>query len=122
MRYVADPAADEAVALIVGPWQTMSPDAPADALRAAHGQAWRRLTQATRLLEQLGDNASLADWSPQVDDRIDSDVARIVESYVREQQALPAWAKPELLERAEALFMDHGPLSCILLFCASLPE
>jgi hypothetical protein len=28
----------------------------------------------------------------------------------------------ETLQQAEALFMDHGPLSCILLFCASLPE
>ena len=122
MQYCADPAADDVVARIVGDWSVLAPDASAQAVRSAHGKAWGRLAQATRLLEQLGDNGSLATWSPPADAGVDGDVAAIVQDYVRTQQALPSWARRETLRQAEALFMDHGPLSCILLFCASLPE
>jgi hypothetical protein len=122
MQYRADPAADDVVARIVGDWSVLAPDASAQDLRSAHGKAWSRLAQATRLLEQLGDNGSLATWSPRADAGVDSDIAAVVQDYVRAQQVLPSWARRETLRQAEALFMDHGPLSCILLFCASLPE
>ena len=122
MRYRADPPADDTVARIVGDWQTLPHDADADTLRAAHGASWKRLTQATRLLDQLGDNRSLATWTPRPDADTDADIPAIVQDYVRTQQTLPSWAKRHKLQQAEALFMDHGPLSCILLFCASLPE
>ena len=35
---------------------------------------------------------------------------------------LPEWLDPAKVERAEQLFIDDGALSCVLLFCASLPE
>ena len=122
MRWLADPAADAVVARIAGDWPVLAPDADGLALRAAHGAAWRRLSQATRLLDQLGDNGSLATWCARPDAGTDADVAAIVQDYVRTHQALPSWADRTTLRQAEALFMDHGPLSCILLFCASLPE
>jgi hypothetical protein len=122
MQYLADPPADDTVARIVGDWRVLGADAGAHDLRAAHEAQWLRLAQATSLLEQLGDNGSLEDWSPHPQPGIDGVIVRAVEDYVRANQALPAWARPDQLQRAETLFMDYGPLSCILLFCASLPE
>ena len=121
MQFRADPPADDAVARIVGDWSVLPAQAGADALRAAHQAQWQRLAEATRLLEQLGNNGSLASWSPQANG-IDASIVRAVQDYVQANQALPAWADQAKLQRAEALFMDYGPLSCILLFCASLPE
>lgn len=122
MRLQADPPADDAVNRIVGTWQVLPPDSDATALRAAHGAAWKRLAQATRLLDQLGDNGSLAHWTADPGPDGDAGLAAIVQDYVRSQQALPPWADRARLEQAERLFMDQGPLSCILLFCSSLPE
>ena len=121
MQFLADPAADDAVARIVGDWSVLPAQASADALRAAHLAQWQRLAEATRLLEQLGNNGSLASWAPQANG-IDAGIVRAVQDFVQANQALPAWADATKLQRAEALFMDYGPLSCILLFCASLPE
>lgn len=121
LERVADPAADETVARIVGTWDALPSDTDAQTLRTTHGEQWKRLAQATALLNNLGPNGSLANWQAQAPD-VDPDVAQAVQDYVRAQQALPAWADIAKLQRAETLFIDHGPLSCILLFCASLPE
>ncbi len=125
MQVTADPPADRTVARIVGAWKVLPPGATAQELHHAHQAQWDRLQQATALLQQLGDNASLAHWRAdlsRLDFVPDADMVRAVEDFVHEQQALPEWADPAQLARAEAMFMDHGPLSCILLFCASLPE
>ena len=121
LRHVADTPADDAVAAIVGDWQVMAPDADAQALRDAHGEQWKKLAQATALLNTLGANGTLATWPGQPPE-VEDDVFRAVQGFVHAQQALPGWADTAKLQRAETLFYEYGPLSCILLFCASLPE
>ena len=108
----ADPLADRTVAAIVGPWR--------DA-RQSGAEALGRLANATRLMAQWRSNACLADWQPEADGG-DAALVEILRDYLREGSRLPAWADPARIARAEAVFVQEGPLSCTLLFCASLPE
>jgi len=105
MARVADPPADQAVAVIAGTW-------PANLAR---------LGQATALMGQWRHNGDLAAWTP-ADAATDPALAAALHDYLAQGSSLPAWADAAKVARAEALFMDEGPLSCTLLFCASLPQ
>jgi len=128
MQYVADRPADLAVARIVGPWPILPEDAGAEALRAAHGEQWRRLAAATQLLSQMQDaEAAPGGERPPLASLIGDDpsvpgLGEVLRDFVNEGATLPEWAEPAKIERAERLFIEYGPLSCVLLFCASLPE
>ena len=126
MEHRADQWADDTIAQILGPWPQgdAGPDAP----------QWKRLEAVNLLLGQWTDNATIATWKAQpgtlrgmvggreVEAVVDDTMAQALNRYVAGAQALPAWADAQQIERAEELFMEHGALSCILLFCASLPE
>ncbi|AMO23072.1 hypothetical protein GCM10027034_44910 [Ramlibacter solisilvae] len=112
MARAADPLADRTIAAIVGPW-------PADA--ASPGEAaLARLAQASRLMAGWTTNASLTAWSPAAG--ADPVVVDALRAYLEQGRRLPEWIRPRDVELAEQVFMDYGPLSCTLLFCASLPE
>lgn len=112
MTREADPLADRTVADIIGPWSDAE---------GAMGPGMARLGQATRLMALWTTNASLRTWTAQAA-HADPQVVAALRAYVDQAGQLPAWARPDDVEAAEALFMDYGPLSCTLLFCASLPE
>ena len=112
MTCEADPLADRTVAAIIGPW---CDDA------GAMGPGMARLGQATRLMSDWTTNASLRSWAPEAL-AADADIVAILRAYIDEGSRLPEWARQADLERAEDIFMDYGPLSCVLLFCASLPQ
>ena len=112
MTRAADPLADRTVAAIVGPWS----DA-ADAM----GPGIARLGQATRLMAGWTTNAGLAAWTTGAV-AADPAVVSALQAYLDEGRNLPAWARADEIERAEDVFMEYGPLSCTLLFCASLPQ
>jgi hypothetical protein len=112
MTRAADPPADRAIAAVIGPWSGAD---------GATGPALDRLAQATRLMAGWTTNASLANWAPDAPDAAPEVVAAL-RAYLDECRGLPAWMRPADVERAEDVFMDYGPLSCTLLFCASLPE
>lgn len=113
MQHRADPLADKTIADILGSWPAgdVAVDAP----------QWARIDTVNRLFGQWTDNQSLVGWTAQ-GDGVDADMARALNHYVETAQVLPPWAEAKKIERAEKLFMEHGALSCILLFCASLPE
>jgi hypothetical protein len=113
MQHHADPLADQTIADILGDWP--AGDVTADAPQ------WARIETVNRLFGQWTDNASLVNWAAQ-GDGVDDAMAEALHRYVQTAQVLPPWADAHKIERAEKLFMDHGALSCILLFCASLPE
>ncbi|MBU0890789.1 MAG: DUF2236 domain-containing protein [Gammaproteobacteria bacterium] len=113
MQHHADPLADQTIADILGDWP--AGDVTADAPQ------WARIETVNRLFGQWTDNASLVNWTAQ-GDGVDDAMAEALHRYVQSAQVLPPWADAHKIERAEKLFMDHGALSCILLFCASLPE
>lgn len=117
----ADPVADQAIDQIVGPWQTLSPAAAtlAQTLQV-HAHQWRRLGEVNQVFALWQDNACLQTWAAQ--SKADPEVVRSLQDYVAKAQALPDWIDPVRMARAETLFMEHGPLSCTLLFCSSLPE
>jgi hypothetical protein len=117
VRWRADPLADATVLSIAGPWPELGDNADAATLIAPIVQ---RLQLATRAMAQWTNNAGLAAWRP--DPSLPPDIAAALQDYVRQASALPSWADAALIERAEQLFIDHGVLSCTLLFCASLPE
>ena len=126
MQLHADPLADQAVADLLGPW-------PEDAV-SADVQQWKSLDTVNILLSQWTDNAAIAQWriapgpvhgvvgAKPVEGTVDQRMADALNHYVCTAQVLPPWADTHKIERAEKLFMEHGALSCILLFCASLPE
>jgi hypothetical protein len=113
MQHHADPLADKTIADILGDWPEgdVAVDAP----------QWARIDTVNRLFGQWTDNASLAGWTAQ-GEGVDDAMSKALNHYVQTALALPAWADARKIERAEKLFMEHGALSCILLFCASLPE
>ncbi len=110
----ADPLADATVSRIVGPWpeDTGGPGAPPAA-------GLHRLNQATRSMAQWRFNGELSGWVPS---GVDTDVAAALQDYLARGSALPGWVDAAKVARAEEIFMDEGPLSCTLLFCASLPQ
>lgn len=126
MQHHADPLADQTVAAILGPWPAgdVAVDAP----------QWAQLDTVNLLFSQWTDNATLAQWKAQpgpvradvggqaVEGFVTPAMAQALNAYVQSAQVLPPWADARKIERAEQLFMEHGALSCILLFCASLPE
>lgn len=122
----ADPLADQTVASVLGEWP----------MGAAHESApqWERIQTVNILLDQWVDNASLAWWTAprgavrgivgnrEVEGHVDDAMADALNHYIQTAQTLAPWADAAHIERAEELFMEHGALSCILLFCSSLPE
>lgn len=112
MTLQADPLADHAVAALIGPWSEGG---------AAQGPGARRLAEATRRMAGWTHNGALADAVPD-DAPGDPVVNDALRTYLAAGRQLPDWADAAKVERAEAIFMEQGPLSCTLLFCASLPE
>ena len=116
MRLEADPLADQAIADILGPWD-------------AGGLPRERLDTVNRLIGLWVRNGDLDDWATRAGERVSGPhvhptremIARL-DAFVQAARALPPWADPERLERAEKRFYDDGFLSCLLLFCSSLPE
>ena len=114
MQYQADPLADETMARILGPWQN-----PVDAAsQAAH---WAKIALVNTQFAQWTTNQSLVNWQGTAG-LLPGPIQAELQAYLAAGQALPDWADPVKIERAEALFDDYGPLSCTLLFCSSLPE
>jgi hypothetical protein len=121
LRYTADPLADDTVNRIVGPWQALPQTPDLQATLDANTVPWQRVAAVNRLFGKWQDNQSLRDW------RADPattppDIAAELEQFVRTAQVLPDWADARKIERAEQIFIDHSLLSCVLLFCSSLPE
>ena len=112
MALQADPLADEIVAALVGPQE-------ADGSLPETGLA--RLNQASQGMQEWRYNGELPAWAP-LDAKVDPAVSAALRDYLAQGSALPAWADAAKVARAEALFMAEGPLSCTLLFCASLPQ
>ena len=103
----ADPPADATVARMLA--GADGPHAIAD-----------RIAAVSREMTRWDTNGGLAGWRP--DPTLDPRAAAALADYLAACQALPDWADPARIARAEALFMDMSMLSCTLLFCASLPE
>ena len=83
-------------------------------------QAMHRVAQANRILAGWTTNGELGCLGP-VADGLDPDVVKAMQHYALTAGQLPAWADPAQLAMAEEMFMAYGPMSCTLLFCASLP-
>jgi len=113
MQQHADPLADDTMADILGPWPPGLPsvDAP----------QWERIATVNRLFGEWTTNASIDGWKA-TGEGVTPELAQALQDYLAKGQALPDWADARKIERAEKIFFDHGALSCILLFCASLPE
>lgn len=118
-QQLADPLADTTIARILGPWRSAHTGASADEVLGCNAGHWQRIAQVNGLLAQWTDNQRLSGWQAE---GATPDMAQALQTYVQAAQALPDWADAALIARAETLFMDNGALSCILLFCSSLPE
>jgi hypothetical protein len=115
LRLAADPLADDAIARLLDRWDDVAPELAAH----EHECNFEVLGMVTRQMEQWKTNGALAHWQAE---GVAPEVAKVLQDYVAAGLALPPWADPARIERAEALFIDFGMLSCTLLFCASLPE
>ncbi len=123
LRQSADPLADVTLDRLLGPWPELPTEASAADWTVALQPQWQRLDGLNRLLAQWHSNADLAPeaaWTQPTG--LDAADLAVLRDYVAAAQALPAWADAAKIERAEQLFFEEGLLSCLLLFCASLPE
>lgn len=106
----ADPLADATIARILRACDAAGPDhAPVAGLALVNSQ-----------LAQWSSNGGLRSW--RADSSVPAPVAAALEEYVAAALALPDWADPVQIARAETVFMDMSMLSCTLLFCSSLPQ
>ena len=121
LQFAADPLADATIAAVIGPWLHSPIEASADQLIATHATHWRNIAHANSLMTSWISNAALRDWTPPESAAPDH-VTQALAAYLLAGQSLPDWADPAQIDRAEELFMEYGALSCLLLFCASLPE
>jgi hypothetical protein len=103
----ADPPADRTVARML---------AGAEGAQAMAA----RVAAINREIVRWDSNGGLGDWAPGPD--TDPQVGAALKDYLATCPALPGWADPAKIARAETLFMDMSMLSCTLLFCASLPQ
>ncbi|TAG84824.1 MAG: DUF2236 domain-containing protein, partial [Burkholderiales bacterium] len=110
---IADPLADDTAAIIIGPWSTNAQDGWAERMA--------RVGAANRLIAQWTSNGALVNW-PSAEVAGEAYMLAALRSYVAQARVPPDWADAAKIERAEKIFMDYGPLSCTMLFCASLPE
>ena len=100
MRRHADPLGDGTIARILGDW-------PAQGWPADDAPQWRRIAEVNRLFGEWADNASLAHWhAPST--VLGQEAAQALTDYVQQAQALPPWADPQKIQRAERLFMEYG--------------
>ena len=113
-QYAADPLADDTLQRILGDWDAK----PTPGNIANH---FAKIALVNRQFEQWTHNENLVNWHS-ADKALPKEINAALQHYLQEGQTLPPWADRAKIERAEALFMDYGPLSCTLLFCASLPE
>jgi hypothetical protein len=120
----ADPLADETIAAIAGDWRPMEHGTDGVDLERVNAEPLRRIRMASSLMRSWTTNASLHDWRAvhRNGTPVDPQVAAPLERFAREAQLLPDWADAQLIAEAEGDFFEIGPLSCLLLFCASLPE
>ena len=121
LQFLADPLADQTMAAVIGSWAWSATDASADDLVAAHAAHWRNIARANNLMATWTSNATIDSWSPATGVANDH-VAEALTAYLAAAKAPPEWADAAKIDRAEELFMEYGALSCLLLFCASLPE
>jgi hypothetical protein len=121
MRYQADTQADATVSRIIGTWNDVPSQASVEESLTINKAQWQRLARVNRLFGKWQNNGSLAGWKS-TDPDTPAAIAAELESYVHAAQALPEWACPEKILLAEKVFIDNGFLSCVLLFCSSLPE
>ncbi len=114
LQYIADPLADDTMTRILGPW-------PAPVTVQTSASQFAKIAQVNRQFAGWTQNQSIVNW-PGDDPHLSSEIRAALQQYLNAGKALPEWADRAKIERAEALFMDYGALSCTLLFCASLPE
>ncbi len=114
MQFLADPLADQTLSAVVG-----APGVVASGV--GKNLAIERITLVNRQFGAWVSNQSLLNW-PLAPTGLPPETVTALQAYLRDGHELPAWADPAKIERAEALFMDYGALSCTLLFCSSLPE
>jgi uncharacterized membrane protein len=113
MQYIADPLADNTMERILK-------DDFAASSSYLEGR-WQKINAVNAEISAWTDNASIEHWQASQSD-LPETLHSALQEYLSQAQILPSWADHAKIDRAEALFMDYGPLSCTLLFCASLPE
>ena len=121
LQYVADPLADATMAAVIGPWAALDANASATELISTHAPQWQAVKQANALMATWTSNATISAWQAP-DGMAEDPIALALAAYLHEGKTLPDWADHAKIARAETLFMEYGALSCLLLFCASLPE
>lgn len=110
-RQQADPVADRVIAKLLAPVE--QPEGLSADWRTTIGFI-------NTAIASWQTNADVMAWQPPAG--LPAAVVTELSGYLQQAQALPAWANPAQIERAEALFFEEGVMSCLLLFCASLPE
>ena len=122
-QYTADSLADQTIAAVIGQWDAtdVGTDASAADLIASQAAHWLAIKQANALMATWTSNAAIAAWQAP-EGVAQAHINHALAAYLVEAQTLPDWADRAKIARAEALFMEYGALSCLLLFCASLPE
>ena len=127
MRYRADPLADRTIAAIVGSWELPSDEHSLQALLTLNQDRLQNIHTAMQLMNSWTNNAALGDWTPPPSPTLPNatyapHVVTALREYIDAAQTLPDWADPRKIALGENVFTDHGPISVMSLFCASLPD
>jgi hypothetical protein len=113
--FSADPLADDTMARIIGAWNRQSV--------ALNPSQFARIGEVNRLLSTWVCNGDLLAWPrPEIAQTADPEIVATLQDFLRAGVGLPDWADRAAITRAEKVFFENGPISCAILFCASLPE
>ena len=124
MRYRADPLADKTIASIVGSWALPADAQNLQALLTLNDERLQHIHTAMQLMNSWINNAALVNWVPPPAPTLPyaPHVVTALREYIDAANALPDWADPQKIALGENVFTDHGPISVMSLFCASLPD
>ena len=143
MQMQTDPLADKTIGEIVTPWVGLPKAAPPVSLMSAgqptaaaalasqasfvasFASQWQprreSIAEMNAVFAQWTDNGAVRNWNSATRG-VAPKLATPLDDYLAASKSLPPWADTARIARAEQLFMDYGPLSVTLLFCASLPQ
>ena len=124
MRYRADPLADMTIASIVGSWELPPDEHSLQALLTLNADRLQNIHTAMQLMNSWTNNAALLEWTPPPAPTLPyaPHVVTALREYIDVARALPDWADAGKIALGENVFTNHGPISVMSLFCASLPD
>lgn len=110
-RMQGDTLSDQAIYKILGSWEDPEITLEKKSQFVSEIIKYIREIKCNEDLDQL---LQVSDYDPRV--------VNGLKEFFDEAKKMPEWADPDCIKDSEKIFKNNGILTCLLFFCASLPE